>query len=154
MGSIVRFSMIPLVGATGSSPVQPPLRPTGDLPVAPTSGITPSTPNRTLRWTWGPSVIFDHVPRRRVTAPMVCDRSRHANRRSIAASTTRPASMEAQFPDVRTMVAALKPSYPVYCLRPHVLCRTAQRFLDLFPGRVLYAVKCNPHPRVLQELYD
>jgi len=62
--------------------------------------------------------------------------------------------MEAQFPDVRSMVAALKPSYPVYCLRPHVLRRTAQRFLDLFPGRVLYAVKCNPHPRVLQALYD
>jgi ornithine decarboxylase len=61
--------------------------------------------------------------------------------------------MEAQFPDVRSMVAALKPSYPVYCLRPHVLRKTAQRFLELFPGRVLYAVKCNPHPRVLQELY-
>jgi ornithine decarboxylase len=62
--------------------------------------------------------------------------------------------MEAQFPDVRTMVAALKPSYPVYCLRPAVMRRTAQRFLDLFPGRVLYAVKCNPHPRVLKELYS
>jgi ornithine decarboxylase len=62
--------------------------------------------------------------------------------------------MEAQFPDVRTMVAALKPSYPVYCLRPVVIRRTAQRFLDLFPGRVLYAVKCNPHPRVLKELYS
>ncbi len=54
--------------------------------------------------------------------------------------------MEAQFPDVRSMVAALKPSYPVYCLRPHVLRKTVQRFLELFPGRVLYAVKCNPHP--------
>jgi len=62
--------------------------------------------------------------------------------------------MAAQFPDVRSMVAALKPSYPVYCLRPHVLRRTAQKFLDLFPGRVLYAVKCNPHPAVLQELYQ
>jgi ornithine decarboxylase len=62
--------------------------------------------------------------------------------------------MEAQFPDVRTMVAALKPSYPVYCLRPAVIRRTAQHFLDLFPGRVLYAVKCNPHPRVLKELYN
>jgi ornithine decarboxylase len=61
--------------------------------------------------------------------------------------------MEAQFPDVRTMVAALKPSYPVYCLRPAAMRRAAQRFLDLFPGRVLYAVKCNPHPRVLKELY-
>ena len=62
--------------------------------------------------------------------------------------------MEAHFPDVRSMVAALKPSYPVYCLRPHVLRRTVQKFLDLFPGRVLYAVKCNPHPTVLQELYN
>jgi len=62
--------------------------------------------------------------------------------------------MEAQFPDVRSMVAALKPSYPVYCLRPHVLRRNAQKFLELFPGRVLYAVKCNPHPQVLQELYE
>ncbi|MGH6961128.1 MAG: type III PLP-dependent enzyme [Dongiaceae bacterium] len=62
--------------------------------------------------------------------------------------------MEAQFPDVRTMVAALKPSYPVYCLRPHILRQSVNRFLELFPGRVLYAVKCNPHPRLLKELYD
>ena len=62
--------------------------------------------------------------------------------------------MEAQFPDVRSMVAALKPSYPVYCLRPEVLRRTTERFLELFPGRVLYAVKCNPHPRVLRALYE
>ncbi|MGH6931202.1 MAG: type III PLP-dependent enzyme [Dongiaceae bacterium] len=61
--------------------------------------------------------------------------------------------MEAQFPDVRSMVAALKPSYPVYCLRPTVIRERAQRFLELFPGRVLYAVKCNPHPRILKELY-
>ncbi len=63
-------------------------------------------------------------------------------------------AMEAQFPDVRAMVAALKPSYPVYCLRPHVLQRTVENFLDLFPGRVLYAVKCNPHLRVLKALYE
>ncbi len=62
--------------------------------------------------------------------------------------------MEKRFPDVRAMVAALQPSYPVYCLRPEVLRRTVARFLDLFPGRVLYAVKCNPHPRVLRALYD
>jgi ornithine decarboxylase len=62
--------------------------------------------------------------------------------------------IEKQFPDVRSMVAALQPSYPVYCARPLVLVRAAQRFLELFPGRVLYAVKCNPHPRVLRALYD
>ena len=62
--------------------------------------------------------------------------------------------IEKQFPDVRSMVAALRPSYPVYCARPEVLARAAHRFLDLFPGRVLYAVKCNAHPRVLRALYD
>ncbi len=62
--------------------------------------------------------------------------------------------MDKQFDDVLGMVNALKPSYPVYCLRPHVLRQQAQRFLELFPGRVLYAVKCNPHPSVLRALYD
>jgi len=62
--------------------------------------------------------------------------------------------MDRQFDDVRSMVAALQPSYPVYCLRPHVLRQTAQAFLERFPGRVLYAVKCNPHPSVLRALYD
>ncbi|HYV88578.1 MAG TPA: type III PLP-dependent enzyme, partial [Candidatus Polarisedimenticolia bacterium] len=61
--------------------------------------------------------------------------------------------MDRQFDDVRSMVEALQPSYPVYCLRPHVLRQTTQRFLELFPGRVLYAVKCNPHPSVLRALY-
>jgi ornithine decarboxylase len=61
--------------------------------------------------------------------------------------------VDRQFDDVRSMVEALQPSYPVYCLRPHVLRQTAQRFLELFPGRVLYAVKCNPHPSVLRALY-
>jgi ornithine decarboxylase len=57
------------------------------------------------------------------------------------------------FESVKAMVAALQPSYPVYCLRPEIIAETARRFLDLFPGRVLYAVKCNPHPDVLRALY-
>src|SRR3954452_5140271 len=57
------------------------------------------------------------------------------------------------FESVKAMVAALQPSYPVYCLRPEVIAETAKRFLDLFPGRVLYAVKRNPHPEVLKALY-
>jgi ornithine decarboxylase len=52
------------------------------------------------------------------------------------------------------MVETLQPSYPVYCLRPHMLRQAAQKFLDLFPGRVLYAIKCNPHPAVVRILYD
>lgn len=57
------------------------------------------------------------------------------------------------FESVDAMVARLKPGYPVYCLRPHELERAAKSYLDLFPGRVLYAVKCNPHIEVLRTLY-
>jgi ornithine decarboxylase len=58
-----------------------------------------------------------------------------------------------RFADARGMVAALQPSYPVYCLKPEALRQAARRFIDLFPGRVLYAVKCNPHPLVLKALW-
>jgi len=58
------------------------------------------------------------------------------------------------YADARAVAEALTPSYPVYCLAPRALERAARRFLDDFPGRVLYAVKCNPHPRVLKALYD
>lgn len=58
------------------------------------------------------------------------------------------------FDDTEAMIRALKPSYPVYCLRPEELKATAMRFLRSFPGRVLYAVKCNPHPAILRALHD
>ena len=56
--------------------------------------------------------------------------------------------------DARAVAEALRPSYPVYCLCPRLLEAAARRFLEVFPGRVLYAVKCNPHARVLRALYD
>ena len=58
-----------------------------------------------------------------------------------------------KFSDVTAVAQALRPSYPVYCLRPDVLAATAKRFISQFPGTVLYAVKCNPHPLVLGALY-
>ena len=58
-----------------------------------------------------------------------------------------------QFSDVTAVAQALQPSYPVYCLRPKVLEASAKRFISQFPGTVLYAVKCNPHPLVLGALY-
>jgi len=57
------------------------------------------------------------------------------------------------FSTVEQMIEKLQPSYPVYCLRPAELERCARHFLDNFPGRVLYAVKCNPHVEVLKALY-
>ncbi len=58
------------------------------------------------------------------------------------------------FATVEDVIADLEPGYPVYCLRPAELKRQAEFFLDTFPGRVMYAVKCNPHLTVLKALYD
>ena len=52
------------------------------------------------------------------------------------------------------VIEELNPGYPVYCLRPAEIQRQAQYFLDNFPARVLYAVKCNPHLAVLSALYE
>jgi ornithine decarboxylase len=43
------------------------------------------------------------------------------------------------------MVRAMRPEHPVYCLRPHAVTTATSWFLDTFPGRVLFAVKTNPH---------
>jgi len=55
---------------------------------------------------------------------------------------------------VETMLRALRPAHPVLCLRPEVMRDRAALFLRQFPGRVLYAMKCNPHPRVLRALHQ
>jgi len=57
-----------------------------------------------------------------------------------------------RYPNAAALVAALRPTEPVYCLYPEVLRDTARRFLAGFPGRVLYAVKANPDPHVVREL--
>ncbi|MFT5111321.1 MAG: ornithine decarboxylase [Parasphingorhabdus sp.] len=59
-----------------------------------------------------------------------------------------------RFSTTEEVVEELTPGYPVYCLRPAELQRQAKLFLNSFPGRVMYAVKCNPHLAVLQELYE
>lgn len=51
------------------------------------------------------------------------------------------------------LVAEMKPVQPLYVLRPEQLARTAKEFTALFPGEVMYAVKCNPEKAVLQTLY-
>lgn len=54
-----------------------------------------------------------------------------------------------RFPSVRDVAVSLEPREPVYCLHPARLERDVRRFLDGFPGRVMYAVKANPQPQVL-----
>jgi ornithine decarboxylase len=56
-------------------------------------------------------------------------------------------------PLVDTVVAAARPSDPLLCLRPAEIAAAARRFVDSFPGDALYAVKCNPEPRVLRALW-
>ena len=62
-------------------------------------------------------------------------------------------SGRAVLPSVDAVVTALRPSDPLVCLRPVAITAAARRFLDRFPGDVLYAVKCNPEPRVLRALW-
>ena len=52
------------------------------------------------------------------------------------------------------VVTQLRPTEPVFCFRPAELRRLAAGFVTAFPGRVLYAMKCNPHPIVLGTLYE
>ena len=59
----------------------------------------------------------------------------------------------AVFPSIDAVVARTRPSDPLLCLRPAAIVGAARRFIELFPGDVLYAVKCNPEPRVLRALW-
>ena len=70
-----------------------------------------------------------------------------------------PASWNAPLPaavyrSVDEVARRLKPEAPVECVFPEAIRSQAHRFLSQFPGRVLYAVKCNPNPAMLQHMYD
>ncbi len=56
-------------------------------------------------------------------------------------------------PSVDAVVARERPAEPLLCLRPAAIAGAARRFVEAFPGDVLYAVKCNPEPRVLRAVW-
>jgi ornithine decarboxylase len=56
-------------------------------------------------------------------------------------------------PFVDAVVARERPAEPLVCLRPATIAAAARRFVDGFQGDVLYAVKCNPEPRVLRAVW-
>lgn len=58
-----------------------------------------------------------------------------------------------RFKDVERMCRTLKPIAPVYALYPAKFRAAAQAFLSGFPGTTLYAVKSNPAPEVLDQVY-
>lgn len=51
------------------------------------------------------------------------------------------------------LVLASSPDLPVHCIRPQAAAKAANEFVQKFPGDVLYAVKANPHPTILDALY-
>lgn len=58
------------------------------------------------------------------------------------------------FASVEQAVAKLRPEMPVHALRPSNVAAKARWFLDQFPGDVLFAVKTNPDPIVLEAVYN
>src|SRR3954454_9920658 len=65
----------------------------------------------------------------------------------------RPAGRPLALPSVDALVARERPSEPLVCLRPAAITAASRRFVEAFPGDVLYAVKCNPEPRVLRAVW-
>ena len=57
-----------------------------------------------------------------------------------------------KFKSVEELINRLKPTEPVYCIRKNSIQQASEFFQKKFPGKVLYAVKTNPHPRVLNYL--
>lgn len=51
------------------------------------------------------------------------------------------------------LVLADQPELPVHCLRPAAARTAAEFFVRQFPGDVLYAVKANPHPVIIDAIY-
>ena len=50
-------------------------------------------------------------------------------------------------------IESLKPVEPLYLVQPDKFAAAARAFLTGFPGDVLYAVKANPHPIAIQNLW-
>ena len=59
-----------------------------------------------------------------------------------------------KFKSVDELVNQLKPTEPVYCIRKKSIQLASKFFQKQFSGKVLYAVKTNPHPTVLKTLVD
>ena len=59
-----------------------------------------------------------------------------------------------KFKTVDELVNQLKPERPVYCIRKNSIHVASKTFQNNFPGKILYAVKTNPHPLVLKTIVE
>ncbi len=59
-----------------------------------------------------------------------------------------------RFNSARSLVRALAPTRSVTCLRPAAAARASRYFVGNFPGQILYAVKTNPMPEILDAVHN
>ena len=59
-----------------------------------------------------------------------------------------------KFKSVEELVSQLKPEKPVYCIRKNSIKSAVEYFIKNFPGKVLYAVKTNPHPMIIKNVIE
>ena len=59
-----------------------------------------------------------------------------------------------KFKSVDKLVNQLKPTEPVYCIRRDSINIASKFFQNKFPGKILYAVKTNPHPLILKTIVE
>ena len=59
-----------------------------------------------------------------------------------------------KFKSVDELINQLKPTEPVYCIRKKSIQLASKYFRNKFPGKILYAVKTNPHPEVLKTILE
>ena len=59
-----------------------------------------------------------------------------------------------KFKSVDKLIKQLKPTEPVYCIRRDSINIASKFFQNKFPGKILYAVKTNPHPLVLKTIVE
>jgi ornithine decarboxylase len=59
-----------------------------------------------------------------------------------------------KFKSVEHLINQLKPDKPVYCIRKKSILSASNFFQKKFPGKILYAVKTNPHSEVIKTLIE
>ena len=59
-----------------------------------------------------------------------------------------------KFKTVDDLINQLKPERPVYCIRKNSIHVASKTFQNKFIGKILYAVKTNPHPEVLRTIVE
>ena len=59
-----------------------------------------------------------------------------------------------KFKTVDDLINQLKPEKPIYCIRKNSIHIASKTFQNKFKGKILYAVKTNPHPEVLRAIVE